>query len=74
MKLEYLFYVIAVALAGAAAFLLWQQNTEWAFAAGVLSACAYFIGLRFKLKPVVERRKAEIARMHEDKYSEEDAE
>ncbi len=59
MKLEIVFKILAVVLLGAAAVLFWYHNTEIAFAAGVLSACAYFLGMRFQLKAGLNRRDAE---------------
>jgi Na+/H+-translocating membrane pyrophosphatase len=61
MKLEILFKILAVVLLGAAALLFWYHNTEEAFAAGVLSACAYFLGMRFQLKAGLNKREAEAA-------------
>jgi Ca2+/H+ antiporter len=58
MKIELIFKIVAVALLGAAAFFLWQGNRENAFAAAVLSACAYFLNMRFQLKAKVDQRKA----------------
>jgi Na+/H+-translocating membrane pyrophosphatase len=59
MKLEIVFKILAVVLLGAAAVLFWYHNTEIAFAAGVLSACAYFLGMRFQLKAGLNKRNAE---------------
>ena len=59
MKLEIMFKILAVVLLGAAAVLFWYHNTEIAFAAAVLSACAYFLGMRFQFKAAVNRREAE---------------
>ena len=59
MKLEIIFKILAVVLLAAAAVLFWYQNTELAFAAAVLSACAYFLGMRFQLKAGLNERDAQ---------------
>jgi len=60
--MEIFFKVLAVILLGVAAVLFWQNNSEnsdAAFVAGVLSACAFFIGMRFQLKMRQKQREAE---------------
>jgi Ca2+/Na+ antiporter len=57
MKIELLFKILAVILFGVAAFFLWRNNLEWAFAAAVLCACAYFLSMRFQIKARLHERK-----------------
>jgi len=57
--MEIFFKVLAVVLIGTSAVLFWQNEREYAFAAAVLSACAYFLSLRFQLKARAGAREAE---------------
>ncbi len=72
MKIELIFKVLAVILFGVAAFLLWQNNLQGAFAAAVLCACAYFLSMRFQIKARLDERKAKEAKVEEAKEEEED--
>jgi hypothetical protein len=54
-----IFQILAVVLAGAAVFLWWQENTDWAFASGVCAASSYFLSLRFQMKERVLAADAE---------------
>jgi hypothetical protein len=47
-----------VVLAGAAAFLLWKENNDWAFACGVLAVCSFFLSIRFQFKARIREREA----------------
>jgi predicted membrane protein len=53
------FQVLAVVLAGIAAYFLWQDNNDWFFAATVLGALSFFLSVRFKVKERLRRREAE---------------
>jgi hypothetical protein len=53
------FQVLAVILAGVAVFFWWRENTDWAFASGVLAASSYFLSLRFQMKARVMAADAE---------------
>jgi hypothetical protein len=44
------FRVLAAVLFGVAAFLLWQQQREYAFAAAIVSICSFFLAMRFEMK------------------------
>lgn len=57
--MEIFFKVLAVILLGVAAVLFWQNNSDAAFVAGVLSACAFFLSMRFQLKMRQKQREAE---------------
>jgi hypothetical protein len=50
MKIDTVFQIIAVALAGAAAYFLWSGNKDGAFVSVVLGCVAFFIGIRFQAK------------------------
>lgn len=47
------FQILAVVLVGTAAFFLWRGDTDMTFASIVIAACAYFLSLRFQMKPRV---------------------
>ncbi len=53
-----MFQVLAVILGGIAAYFLWSDNFDWAFAFVVFAICSYFIGMRFQIKARLEERKA----------------
>ena len=57
--MERYFQALAVILAGVAAFFWWQDNNDWAFAAGVGAAASYFLSMRFQIKARLERASAE---------------
>lgn len=50
MKIETVFQILAVALAGLAAYFLWAGNKDGAFVSVVLGCVAFFIGVRFQAK------------------------
>lgn len=52
-----IFQVLAVILAGIAAYFLWNDNFDWAFASFAVAACSYFIGMRFQIKSRLDERK-----------------
>ena len=53
------FQVLAVVLAGAAAYFLWTGMKDAAFAAVVLGCAAFFLSFRFQVKARNDARKAE---------------
>ena len=53
-----IFQVTAVVFAGAAAFLLWKENNDWAFECGVLAVCSFFLSIRFQFKARMREREA----------------
>ena len=53
------FQVLAVVLAGAAAYFLWMGMKDAAFAAIVLGCAAFFLSFRFQVKARNDARKAE---------------
>ena len=48
--MERSFQIVAVVLAGVAAFFYWRDDGDWAFAAAVLALCAFFLSIRFQIK------------------------
>jgi hypothetical protein len=50
MTIDRIFQILAVALAGAAAYLFWIGNRDFAFAAVVLGCVAFFLSVRFQAK------------------------
>jgi len=62
------FQILAVALIAAAAFFLMRADYDDAFVTLVLGVCAFFLSIRFKLKPQIEQRQA--ARLQEGEFEE----
>lgn len=50
MKIDAIFQIVAVMLAGIAAFFWWQGNTDGLFVSAVLGAVAFFLSIRFQVK------------------------
>jgi len=50
MKVERVFQILAVILAGIAAYFLWMENKDGVFVSIVLAACSFFISIRFQAK------------------------
>lgn len=59
--IERVFQVIAVVLAGAAAYFLWIDNGDYAFVSVVLACIAFFLSIRFQVKERNRAREAEYA-------------
>ena len=57
--MERLFQILAVILAGVAAFFLWQGNKDGTFVAAVFGAVCFILSLRFQIKEKLKRREAE---------------
>ncbi len=67
MKAERIFQIVAVILAGIAAYFLWTGNKDGGFVATVLGAVAFFLSVRFQVKERnVLRSKAEAAARTDD--------
>ena len=47
--MERLFQLLAVILAGIAAFFLWRNNNDAMFVSGVLGAVCFFLSYRFQV-------------------------
>jgi|GEM_PF-2287959 len=55
--MQRVFQILAAVLLGIAAYyLLLREDTEVSFVAGVLSACAFFLSVRFQIKSRVDAR------------------
>jgi hypothetical protein len=55
MKIERVFQIVAVILAGIAAYFLWTKNSDGAFVSVVLGCVSFFLSIRFQVK---ERNRA----------------
>jgi cellobiose-specific phosphotransferase system component IIC len=56
--MERIFQILAVILAGVAAYFLWNGNSENAFVAGVFGAASFFLSLRFQVKERLRENEA----------------
>jgi hypothetical protein len=63
---------MAVVLAGVAAFFFWQNNSDWAFASGVLAVCSFFLSIRYQYKARIQVRQAAPAVEDEEENDEGD--
>ena len=54
-----IFQLMAVVLAGAAAYFFWGGNRDYTFVAIVLGCLAFFLSIRFEVKARNETRAAE---------------
>ncbi|MCA1589372.1 MAG: hypothetical protein LC734_03070 [Acidobacteria bacterium] len=59
--MERVFQIVAVILAGAAAYFLWSGNSDGAFISVVLGAVSFFLSIRFQVKERNRNREAERA-------------
>ncbi len=48
--MERIFQIVAVILAGIAAYMLWTGNRDGAFISAVLGCVAFFLSIRFQVK------------------------
>ena len=53
------FQIVAVILAGIAAYFLWVENKDGVFVAIVLAACSFFLSIRFQAKARLDKSKGE---------------
>lgn len=67
-----LFQILAVVLAGVAAFFFWQSNSDWAFASGVLAVCSFFLSIRYQYKARIAVRQPAAVVEDEDESDEQD--
>ncbi len=56
--MERLFQILAVILAGIAAYFLWTGNGDGAFISAVFGAVSFFLSIRFQVKERLEQRAA----------------
>jgi hypothetical protein len=66
--MQRLFQILAVILAGIAAYFFWQDDTSKSFVAGVLAAVSFFLSVRFQVSERMRQREAE----EEETWNEED--
>ena len=59
MKIENVFQILAVVLAGTAAYFLYTGNREGAFVSAVLGCVAFLLSIRFQVKKRNMTRDAE---------------
>lgn len=68
--MERFFQILAVILAGVAAYFLWQGNADRAFVSAVFGAVSFFLSIRFQVKERLKIREAE--REEEERRREEE--
>ncbi len=57
--MERFFQILAVILAGIAAFFLWRNNSDAMFVSGVLGAVCFFLSYRFQVGERMKQRETE---------------
>ncbi len=55
----FFFQILAVILAGIAAYFLWMENKDGVFISVVLAACSFFMSIRFQAKARLDDAKKE---------------
>lgn len=68
--MERLFQILAVILAGVAAFFLWKGNKDGTFVAAVFGAVCFFLSVRFQVKERLKKREQEERAQEEFENSE----
>jgi hypothetical protein len=63
--MERIFQIVAVILAGVAAYFLWAGNNDRAFISAVLGCVAFFLSVRFQVKKRNRIRELEREKEHE---------
>ena len=58
--MERLFQILAVILAGIAAFFLWRNNNDAMFVAVVLGAVCFFLSYRFQVSERMKQRESQV--------------
>jgi hypothetical protein len=64
--MQRLFQILAVVLAGIAAYFFWRDNTEISFIAGVFAAVSFFLSVRFQIRDRMRQREAEEGEIEEE--------
>lgn len=72
--MERFFQILAVILAGVAAFFLWQGNSDGAFVSAILGAVSFFLSVRFQVKGRLKQREAESEEEEKRREGEEETE
>ena len=57
--MERFFQILAVILAGVAAYFLWQGSADRAFVTAIFGAVSFFLSVRFQVKGRLDQREAE---------------
>lgn len=57
--MERLFQILAVILAGVAAYFLWFGSNDWFFLSVVCGSVCFFLSIRFQVKSRLKVREAE---------------
>ncbi len=57
--MERLFQILAVTLAGVAAYFYWIGNNDWFFLSAVAGSVSFFLSIRFQVKERLKVREAE---------------
>ena len=57
--MDRIFQIVAVILAGIAAYFLWAGNNDGAFVSAVLGCVAFFLSIRFQVKERNRKREEE---------------
>ncbi len=57
--MEFGFQILAVILAGIAAYFYWSGNSDGSLVAGIFASCSFFISYRFRIKTRIDARKAD---------------
>jgi hypothetical protein len=58
--MERLFQILAVILAGIAAFFWWKGSNDALFVAAVLGAVCFFLSIRFQVKERLKQRENQV--------------
>jgi hypothetical protein len=74
MKTERIFQIVAVILAGIAAYFLWNGNSDAAFVSAVLGCVSFLLSVRFQVKERNLEREMELARNQSDASESNDVE
>ena len=63
--MERIFQILAVILAGIAAFFLWKDDGNAAFVSAVAGAVCFFLSIRFQVKERIKQRELAAETNHE---------
>ena len=72
--MERFFQILAVILAGVAAYFLWQGSADRAFVTAVFGAVSFFLSVRFQVKGRLDQREAEREEREKGREGEEEIE
>lgn len=64
--MERFFQILAVILAGVAAYFLWIKNGDYAFVAGVFAAVSFFLSIRAQVRVRLDERERERLALEEE--------